>query len=773
MRWILGAGVSLFALGMAPVAPAADQTGITALQKTATGITLQTAQGSLVIEPWTDRIIHVTATRNVQWKGAYNPAVIARPQAVKWQLAETADAYTLSTPALQIRVNRATAAISFRDPSGKVILDEPGNARQTPSQGTGAVRQEFIEEFGHHYPVFGLGQHPTGVFSYRGSTVHLQQANRDVAVPMLVSQRGFGILWNNASVTDVDADVAWDANQIVLRSEAGGGIDYDFIYGPSLDNVVAGYRHLTGDAPMMARWTWGLFQSKEHYATQQEVLDIAAKYRDLKAPLDAVVQDWFYWKPGEWGAHMMDPARYPDPPAMLSTLHKENVHSIVSVWARFDKGLDNAKELDSIGGLYPKTSNVYPAGEGRWYDAYSPAARDMYWRQIMKTMGKVGWDGWWLDASEAELAGNWGEMRKLQTAAGPGDVVYNAYPLMHTTGVHDGMRRDIPGKRVFILTRSAYAGQQRNGAITWSGDTSGTWDDFRRQVPEALNFSLSGIPYWSADIGGFFSGDPKDPVYAELFTRWYQFGVFNPMFRVHGTSHAKEIWQFTPEVGKVLLDYDRLRYRLIPYIYSLSWDVTHRGGTMIRPLVMDFQNDAYVATIGDEYAFGKGLLVAPVIEKGVKSRSVYLPGTLPWYDFWTGARINAGQTIAAKAGLEIIPLFVQAGTILPLGPVVQYADEKSAEPMEIRVYPGADGRFELYDDQGDGYGYQSGKYATIDLRWNDAAHQLTLGKRHGKFPGMPPKMAFRLACGSGDGANPPPAVVYTGAGRTISQPECR
>ena len=773
MKWLLRTSVLLLVLGTAPFAVAAKDVGITAIQKSDAGLTLQTAQGVLVIEPWTDRIIHVKAYRNAQWKGAYNPAVIAKPQRVRWQLAETADAYTLSTPALQVRVNRATAAIAFLDPSGKEILREPENARFTPAQGPGGVRQEFVEEFGHHHPVFGLGQHPNGVFNYAGNTVHLQQANRDVAVPMLVSQGGFGILWNNASVTDVASDVASITSTLVLRSEAGGGIDYDFIYGPSLDDVVAGYRHLTGDAPMMARWTWGLLQSKEHYATQQEVLDVAAKYRSLGAPLDGVIQDWFYWKPGEWGSHVMDPARYPDPAAMNTSLHKDHVHTMISVWARFDKGLENADELEKIGGLFPRTSNVYPAGEGRWYDAYSPAARDLYWRQIMRTLGKEGWDGWWLDASEAELSGNWGEMRGLQTAAGPGEVVYNAYPLLHTTGVHDGMRRDIPGKRVFILTRSAFAGQQRNGAITWSGDTFGSWDNFRRQVPEALNFSLSGIPYWSADIGGFFSGDPKDPEYAELFTRWYEFGVFNPMFRVHGTSHAKEIWQFTPEIGKILLDYDRLRYRLIPYIYSLSWDVTHRGGTMMRPLVMDFRDDPYVATIGDEYSFGRGLLVAPVIEKGAQVRTVYLPGKLPWYDFWTGNPINPGQTIAAKAGLDTIPLFAQGGTILPLGPAVQYADERSSEPMEIRVYPGADGRFELYDDEGDGYGYQRGQYATIELRWNDAAHQFTLGKRHGKFPGMPSRINFKVVCGSGQHADQSSAAVYTGSGRTLALPECR
>ena len=301
----------------------------------------------------------------------------------------------------------------------------------------------------------------------------------------------------------------------------------------------------------------------------------------------------------------------------------------------------------------------------------------------------------------------------------------------------------------------------------------GSWDDFRRQVPEALNFSLSGIPYWSADIGGFFSGDPKDPEYAELFTRWYEFGVFNPMFRVHGTSHPKEIWQFSPEIGKVLLDYDRLRYRLIPYIYALSWDVTHRGGTMMRPLIMDFQDDAYAALIGDEYTFGKGLLVAPVIEKGALARTVYLPGQLPWYNFWTGERINSGQTVVRQSRAGNHPAIPPGRQHFAAWSRIQYADERSSEPMELRIYPGADGHFELYDDQGDGYGYQNGKYATIGLRWNDATHVLSIGKRQGKFPGMPQHIAFKAVCGVGGKTEQSPVIIYSGAGRTISLPGCR
>jgi alpha-D-xyloside xylohydrolase len=335
------------------------------------------------------------------------------------------------------------------------------------------------------------------------------------------------------------------------------------------------------------------------------------------------------------------------------------------------------------------------------------------------------------------------------------------------------MRRDMPTKRAFILTRSAYAGQQRHAAITWSGDTAGNWDIFRRQIPAALNFSLSGIPYWSADIGGFFGGSPRDPAYAELFVRWFQFGVFNPMFRVHGTGEGKEIWQFDARTQQILIEYDRLRYRLLPYIYSLSWDVTHHAGTMMRPLAMDFRGDRAVLGITDEYLFGNALLVAPVTQPATDVRTVYLPGSEPWYDFWSGKRVDGGRVIAARADLETIPLFVRAGSILPLGPVKQYADQPSTEPIELRIYPGRDGTFTLYDDEGDGYGYEQGRYATVTLTWNEKEHRLTLGERAGKYPGVPSKQAFRIVCGAapaGDGQAHD--VSYTGKQISIDMAEC-
>lgn len=554
---------------------------------------------------------------------------------------------------------------------------------------------------------------------------------------------------------------------ITLSSNAGGQIDYYFMAGPEMDAVIGHYRKLTGAAPMFPRWAWGYWQCKEHYNTQAELLGVVRRYRKMGVPLDGIIQDWFYWVPHPWGSHEFDRKRYPHPKRMVEEVHAMHAHIIISVWAKFQPGSANYRQLLDAKVLLPMTGGM------RYYDPFNPLGRKLYWQQMRKELFSLGMDGWWLDASEPEFTASWGQFAPMTTADGPGAFVYNAYPLMHTSAVYRGQRLTPSTKRVFILTRSAYAGQQRHAAVTWSGDTQGNWDSFRKQVPAGINFCLSGIPYWNTDIGGFFSHNPKNLAYAELFTRWFQFGAFCPMFRVHGTKYPKEVWRFAPHIQKILIAYIHLRYRLLPYIYSVAWKVTHEHYTMLRGLVMDFRDDVGVSDIADQFMFGPALLVNPVMHPGIKTRKTYLPAG-DWIDFHTGAAQTGGRSVDLPCPLETMPLLVRAGSIIPMGPLMQYATEKPADPIELRVYPGRNCQFNLYEDENDNYNYQWGDYATIPISWHDQTRTLTIGARHGAFPGMLRQRTFHVVVvrpGHGVGTEPEPhpdhTVSYTGDAATV------
>jgi alpha-D-xyloside xylohydrolase len=427
-------------------------------------------------------------------------------------------------------------------------------------------------------------------------------------------------------------------------------------------------------------------------------------------------------------------------------------HILISVWPKFDLGTPNIQELEKAGAMFdPVIPYVFPPGLGKWYDPFADKGREIYWKQVSGELFSKGFDGWWLDASEPELSGKWGELRTFRTAAGPGAKVFNSYPLMHSTGIYQGQRSQTDQQRVVILTRSAYAGQQRNSAITWSGDIGSSWQDLRNQIPAGLNFSVSGIPYWNTDIGGF-SGvrNPSDSHYAEIFARWFEFGSFCPMFRVHGSAPAggtgpgKEYWRFDETTQAIWRTYVDLRYRLMPYTYSVAWQVTSAGSTIMRPLVMDFADDKEVLNIGDQYLFGPAIMVNPVATQGATSRGVYLPGKGIWYDFWTGKTETAGRHIDAVAPVQTMPLYIRAGSIVPMGPLVQYVAEKPADPIELRIYRGANGTLTLYEDEGDTYRYEKGAYATIPITWNDTTQTLTVGVRKGGFPGMLKERTFNV-----------------------------
>jgi alpha-D-xyloside xylohydrolase len=534
-------------------------------------------------------------------------------------------------------------------------------------------------------------------------------------------------------------------HSLYITAEVAERIDYYFFYGPDADQIIGHYRELTGEVPLYGRWAYGFWQCKNKYQSQAEIEGVAAKYRALHIPVDNIVQDWFWWVTmGEmkWNPH------YSDPQGLINKLHDEHFHLMVSVWPFFRPGTGIYDEFDKNGWFVAKTvsGGFHPVGQAV-YDPTNPEARARYWQNIDTALFEKGVDAWWLDTDEPETEGREDNIlldHKLNI--GSGSRYANVYSLFHTEGVSEGQQKASDKKRVFILSRSGYAGMQRLGVTAWSGDVLSDWLSFQRQIPAGLNYSISGMPYWTTDIGGFISGgNLNDPKFRELFVRWFQFGAFSPIFRVHGTRYPdeNELWSYGPEAQKILLDYDNLRYRLLPYIYSQAWQVTSNHGTLMRPLVMDWRTDVDAQNVGDEYLFGPSILVSPVTTQGAISRSVYLPKTT-WYDFWTGKKVEGGQRIEADAPLEKLPLFVRAGSIVPMGPTMEWSTEKPADPVEVRIYPGADGDFTYYEDENDNYDYAKGQHATISLHWNDAAKTLTFGTREGSYPGMVVKRTFNV-----------------------------
>ncbi len=560
-----------------------------------------------------------------------------------------------------------------------------------------------------------------------------------------------------------------EQNRLTLSSEVGSRIDYYFIYGSDADEVVRGYRLITGKTPVMPKWAMGLWQSRERYKTQQELLDVVKEYRTRKIPLDNIVLDWQYWEEDKWGSHEFDSARFPDPGGMVEELHRDlHTRIMVSVWPKFYRGIRNFEEMQNNGYLYQrnleKNCKDWIGYVSTFYDAFNSDARKLFWEQINSGLNSIGIDAWWLDATEPDLEGNNSieERKKLMTptALGPGAQYFNAYSLMNTKGVYEGLKEADPDKRIFILTRSAFAGQQRYAAATWSGDVASRWSDLEDQISAGLNFSLSGIPYWTTDIGGFSvekryeqaTGDDLKE-WRELMTRWFQFGAFCPLFRIHGQLPYREIFNVAPENSveyRSMVYYDKLRYRLMPYIYSLAGKTYFNDYTIMRALVMDFADDTVVCNIGDQYMFGPALLICPVYKYNAKNRNVYLPSSSGWYNLYSGKYYEGGQKINAEAPLERIPVFAREGAIIPFGPEIQYTDEKPANPLTLYIYEGKDGYFELYEDENINYNYEKGKYSIIPFSYNDKTCTVNIGKRKGSFPGMAEERTIRIVLVSKD-----------------------
>jgi len=673
------------------------------------------------------------------------------------------DKIIVTTAKIQIEIAMPEGTITYLDKAGNLLLKEDGRsfkALSLPNDAGVSMKQHLC--FQKDEAIYGWGQYMDGIMNFRGHVAELMQENTGTAVPVFVSTKGYGMLWDNYSFTKFV-----DKHQTFISSELGDAINYYFFYGPTMDEAIAGYREVTGSAPMFPKWAYGYIQSRENYFTEKDLMSAATEFRKREIPIDCIIKDWNYWKEGEWGQKTIRKDLFSDPTAMVKKLHDEmNLHTIISIWPNKEKGCADYEEFMNAGeDFYFPMESWDPEINGYLlYNVWNEAARELYWEQIQKGILVHGFNGLWCDSAEPEpgFLDNDSDKNKskLSSSFGSGTRYFNSYPLMHAKGVYENWRETGPETRLVNLTRSGYAGQQKYGVIVWSGDIGATWDVFRTQIAGGLNFAMSGIPYWGNDIGAFFvkkeengylgHGDydegPADDAYKELYVRWLQYGTFCPQMRSHGTDFPREPWRFGEEgdwAYDAILDMIKLRYRLMPYIYTVANKVTTEHYTMMRGLAMDFQNDVIVYDINDQFMFGPSLMVSPVVEPGAKYRHMYLPEGKGWYDFWDGNYLSGGQTIVEQTPIERIPLYVKAGSILTLGPDVQYATEKT-DPIEIRIYEGADGEFELYEDENDTYNYEDAKFSKIKFNWDDANKTLTIGAREGEFAGMPEGHTFNI-----------------------------
>jgi alpha-D-xyloside xylohydrolase len=788
------------------------------------------------------QIVRVTCTATDRsFLDRPNRIIIADRSWIAFDLHEEAGAFTLRTSAITVRVDRRTGSLTYLRADGGELIREPARggrwltpkdvyrnvfrkdavieysssidgARARPSQFETVLDRIAFEaklefEFSPDEAIFGFGSHEEGYGNLRGRSRELYQQNMKAVVPAFVSTHGYAMLFDCASLMTFHDDSLgsyWWADTV-------DELDFYLLAGDTFDDLTRANYQLTGAPPLLPRWAFGYFQSKERYVNAQEMLDVVREYRRRHIPLDVIVLDWKSWPtPGGWGQKSFDPIRFPSPLDFVSELHGMGARLMVSIWPIMTGGCANQRELLERGLMLGNQST---------YDAFQADARECYWQQAQRGLFDHGVDAWWCDCTEPFEADWSGAVKpephvrlalntsKSKHYLDPAEI--NAYSLVHSQGIYEGQRRTGDAKRVVNLTRSSYAGQHRYATITWNGDICATWEALRRCIPEGLNFCVTGEPYWTVDAGGFFVAnnsslwfwrgdynnncrgltpadalmpDPgdtgcRDLGFSELYIRWMQYAAFLPVFRSHGTDAAREIWRFGDEGSPF---YDalarclRLRYQLLPYIYSLAAGITFRGSAMLRTIALDFPQDPATHNLTDQYLFGPSILVCPVthpmyftagskpIADATKSRLVYLPRGKKWYDFWTDALHAGGQQLAASAPLDTIPLFICAGSILPLSVPMQFTDEIPNAPIELRVYAGANARFTLYDDDGDGYGYERGEYALVEMEWLESTRELVLHGRRGSFPQMLPEREFNILILSASGRTQH-RLTYTGS----------
>jgi len=717
-----------------------------------------TTGGILQLRPYLDGILQVQfgSEKGISETIEYAVKKLPPPADVM-EVEEAADVVVLKTKLYSVRIARSNSCMAIWNRFGKLLL------RESPEGGRTGVLQDSVEIKDNFLltadeALYGLGQYRDSVLNLRGRKRELVQFNTQVAIPVLLSTNGWGMFWDNPSRT-----VFSDSHQgMSFKSDVGSSVNFYVFVGAKLDDIIAGYRALTGDAPLLPEWAFGYHQSRNRYASEKELVGVVKRMRSEKIPMSSVFIDYFYWGKYGLGSHHFDEGFFPDPKAMIQSVHDYHTKVVVTVWPAFQSGSKNYDTLQQAGYLLQGVKAL----NGVVYDPFNPRAAAMYWKLISNQLVPLGIDGWFLDGPEPDNANSF---LHATTFAGPAASVRNLYPLVHTRNFYNGLLTVHPNQRPYIITRSAWASQQHNGTVVWSGDIQSTFSELRKQITAGLNFVASGIPYWTTDIGGYEGGDPADSLYREIYTRWWQYGVFCPIFRSHGrrypgtTKVSNELWAYGTKVQQICTDYSELRYRLLPYIYSLAGNVTQRQYTPMRLLAFDFAGDSLVKDIKDQFMYGPAFLVSPVTEAGKTCRNVYLPGGADWIDFWTGQRIKGGQTILADAPVERIPLYVRSGSIVPLGPAMQYTGEKPENPVELRIYQGADGFFELYEDDGQSFNYVKGDFSRIPFSWNESAQTLTIGARSGDYSSIGKHVFHIVPVGETTGHG----IKETGPGGTI------
>lgn len=771
------------------------------IKETDSGVKFQTASpilnGEIIF--YSPSIVRVIKYPSAQMPDKKSYPIIKTPEKINIVYKRNGDKIQMKTENMLVTLHSSTGKVTYQTLQGNTLLSEKElgtnfTPRKDVTRDAFTVSQAFALQ--PEEAIYGLGQRQSGAMNHRNQQVHLSNGNTNICIPYFTSEKGYGVYWDNPGISQF-SDTPYETS---FSSQVGECADYYFMYEDGTqDGVIACIRNLTGNAPMFPLWTMGYWQCRERYKSPDELCEVLDKYRELKVPLDGIIQDWQYWgcdsnwnamkfmnpryinklddkealrylPNGEDKTAKFDKPRFKAPEEMIKYVHKNNAHLMISVWASFGPWTDQFKELDKMGALlkfetWPPKSGAHP------YDPFNKDARDLYWRYLSH-LHNMGIDAWWTDSTEPDHLNPKDSDFDLMTADGSFRSVHNAFPLATNQGVYNNQRAVSNDKRVFQMTRSGYFGQQHYGALSWSGDVVSSWEVLRNQIPAGLNFTLCGIPYWNTDLGGFFgweyNNDCTNVAYQELHARWFQWGCFMPLMRNHCSSPMmNEIWRFGKE-GEWAYDAQKrfidLRYRLLPYIYSLTGAVTHENGTIMRPLVMDFATDRKAILLDNEYMFGKNILVCPVTQplytkkvegnKGVatvaniaKASSpvqVYLPKGSKWIDFWTNEMIEGGREISRECPISIMPLYIKAGSILPLGPKVQYTSEKKWNDLDICIYPGANGEFTLYEDEFDNYDYEKGAFTSIRFTWDDANRTLTISDRNGSYPGMLKNRRFNL-----------------------------